>query len=154
MKAVIQRVTRAQVDVDGRTTGTIATGLLVLLGAERGDTTADAKYLAQKICSLRIFADQAGKMNLDLAQVNGSVLAVSQFTLLGDCRKGRRPSFGRAEQPEHARRLYEDFVEAVRAQGCPCETGVFQANMQVSLTNDGPVTFILESRRDAAKPSR
>ena len=147
MRAVVQRVTEASVDVDGKTVGRIGCGLMILLGAERGDDLADAQYLAKKICQLRIFADENDKMNLDVGQVGGSVLAVSQFTLLGDCRKGRRPSFGAAERPEAARQLYFDFVAAIREQGLVCETGQFQAQMAVRLVNDGPVTFILESKK-------
>ena len=148
MRAVVQRVQQARVDVDGKTVGSIEHGLLILIGAQRGDERSDAEYLAQKVCQLRIFSDEDDKMNLDVEQVGGAVLAVSQFTLLGDCRKGRRPSFVAAEQPDRARVLYEDFVAAVRARGLTCETGVFRASMQVHLLNDGPVTLILESRKD------
>lgn len=147
MKAVIQRVSEAHVDVGGETVGAIGLGLLVLIGAEQGDTKADADYLAQKIGGLRIFTDADGKMNLDVGQVNGEILAISQFTLLGDCRKGRRPSFVAAERPEAAKVLYEDFIAAIRNRGLTCKTGIFQANMQVHLLNDGPVTLILESKK-------
>lgn len=146
MKVVIQRVSQAKVQVDGVVTGEIGAGLLVLLGAARGDTPADADFLAEKIVNLRIFPDDAGKMNRSLLDTGGSLLVVSQFTLYGDCRKGRRPSFDQAAPSEEARALYEYFVSAVR-RVCPrVETGVFQAHMEVSLVNDGPVTLIVESR--------
>lgn len=145
MRAVVQRVTYAKVEVEGAVTGEIAGGVLVLLGVGRGDTEEDADYLAAKVTQLRIFADDAGKMNRSLLDTGGSLLAVSQFTLYGDTRKGRRPSFDYAAAPESARTLYERFCEAVRTAGVPVATGVFQADMQVSLTNDGPVTFIVES---------
>jgi D-aminoacyl-tRNA deacylase len=125
--------------------GEIGAGLLVLLGVAKGDTAADAEFLAAKIAGLRIFSDDAGKMNLSLLDTGGALLAVSQFTLYGDCRKGRRPSFDHAAPPEEARALYEYFVEAVRRTGVRVETGVFQADMAVSLVNDGPVTLIVES---------
>jgi D-tyrosyl-tRNA(Tyr) deacylase len=145
MKSVIQRVSRAKVEVDGVVAGEIGAGLLVLLGAARGDTPADADFLAEKILNLRIFPDDAGKMNRSLLDTGGSLLVVSQFTLYGDCRKGRRPSFDQAAPPEEARTLYEYFLSAVRRL-CPrVETGVFQAHMEVSLKNDGPVTLIVES---------
>jgi D-tyrosyl-tRNA(Tyr) deacylase len=146
MKSVIQRVSRAKVEVDGVVSGEIGAGFLVLLGTARGDTPADADFLAEKIVNLRIFRDDAGKMNRSLLDVGGSLLVVSQFTLYGDCRKGRRPSFDQAAPSEEARALYEYFVSAVR-RVCPrVETGVFQAHMEVSLVNDGPVTLIVESR--------
>jgi D-tyrosyl-tRNA(Tyr) deacylase len=145
MRAVIQRVAHAKVEVEGVVTGEIGPGLLVLLGAARGDTAADADYLAEKIVQLRIFSDDAGKMNRSLADTGGALLVVSQFTLYGDTRKGRRPSFDHAAPPEEARALYEHFVASVRRL-CPrVETGMFQAHMAVSLTNDGPVTLIVES---------
>jgi D-tyrosyl-tRNA(Tyr) deacylase len=145
MRALIQRVTRAQVEVDGAVAGEIGAGLLVLLGAGRSDSTADADYLAEKIVQLRIFADAEGKMNRSLIESGGALLVVSQFTLYGDCRKGRRPSFDQAAPPEQARGLYEYFVAAARRL-CPrVETGVFQAHMLVSLENDGPVTLLVES---------
>jgi D-tyrosyl-tRNA(Tyr) deacylase len=145
MRALIQRVTRAKVEVDGAITGEIAAGLLVLLGASRLDSPADADYLAEKIVQLRIFADDAGKMNRSLLDIGGALLVVSQFTLYGDSRKGRRPSFDQAAPPDQARALYQHFVAAARRL-CPrVETGVFQAHMAVSLVNDGPVTLILES---------
>jgi D-aminoacyl-tRNA deacylase len=145
MRAVVQRVTSAKVDVDGATVGEIDAGLLVLLGVAKPDTAADADYLAEKISGLRIFSDGAGKMNLSLIETGGAMLVVSQFTLYGDCRKGRRPSFDSAAPPEHARGLYEHFVEAVRRLGVKVETGMFQAHMAVSLANDGPVTLIVEN---------
>ncbi len=145
MRAVVQRVTYAKVEVDGVAVGAIGPGLLVLLGVAKGDVEADADYLAMKISQLRIFSDEAGKMNRSVIEVGGSMLAVSQFTLYGDCRKGRRPGFDAAAPPEEARALYEHFVGAVRATGLRVETGVFQADMAVSLLNDGPVTLIVES---------
>jgi len=145
MRALVQRVTRASVQVDGAIVGEIAAGLLVLLGASRNDSPADAVYLAGKVVQLRIFSDDAGKMNRSLGDVEGSLLVVSQFTLYGDCRKGRRPSFDHAAPPGQARALYEHFVAAARRL-CPrVETGIFQAHMAVSLVNDGPVTLIVES---------
>jgi D-aminoacyl-tRNA deacylase len=145
--AVIQRVTGAGVTVDGITVGRIGRGMLVLLGVEKVDKERDAEWLAEKITNLRIFEDQAGKMNLSIVETGGEILAVSQFTLAGNCTKGRRPSFDSAAPPEVANRLYEYFVERLRGLGPKVETGVFQAMMQVSLVNDGPVTFILESPR-------
>src|SRR5438105_10168110 len=149
MRAVVQRVSRASVSVEGKITGEIGRGFLVLLGVAKSDTAADADYLAEKISGLRIFhaEDSDGKMNLALADVNGTVLAVSQFTLHGDARRGRRPSFDSAAAPDQARKLYEYFVERVRALGLRCETGVFQAMMQVELVNDGPVTILLDSEK-------
>ena len=144
MKAVIQRVISASVVVDGRTTGEIGHGILVLLGVEKGDAEAHADWLAEKIAGLRIFSDQAGKMNRSIQDSGGSLLVVSQFTLAGNCTKGKRPSFDTAAPPEEGKRLYEYFVQAARRAGLPVETGIFQADMQVSLINDGPVTFILE----------
>ncbi len=145
MRAVIQRVTYAKVEVEDVVVGKIESGLLVLLGVAKGDTQADADYLAAKIAQLRIFSDDAGKMNRSVLEAGGAMLAVSQFTLYGDCRKGRRPGFDAAAPPDEARRLYEHFVEASRATGLRVETGIFQADMQVSLLNDGPVTLIVES---------
>jgi D-aminoacyl-tRNA deacylase len=147
MKAVLQRVTRASVTVDGQVVGQIARGLLVLLGVEQGDTETDAQQLADRAVQLRIFDDAEGKMNLALAEVSGAMLVVSQFTLLGDCRKGRRPSFIQAAAPELAERLYETFVASVGVQGIPVATGKFRAMMQVELVNDGPVTILLDSRK-------
>lgn len=145
MRAVIQRVKEASVTVEGKVVGEIGPGLLVLLGVGQGDTSEDARYLAGKIAKLRIFADQEGKMNLDVQDVGGKILAVSQFTLYGDARKGRRPSFSSAATPQMAEELYLQFVEALREQGLEVETGVFQAHMEVKLVNDGPVTLIVSS---------
>jgi D-tyrosyl-tRNA(Tyr) deacylase len=147
MRAVIQRVTRAQVTVDGEVIGKIANGLLVLLGIAKTDTPTDAAYLAGKIARLRVFDDEKGKMNLGMADVKGSMMVVSQFTLYGDVRRGKRPSFDDAAPPQQARDLYEHFVERVRAAGLICETGRFQAMMQVELVNDGPVTILLDSAK-------
>jgi len=147
MKAVLQRVSRASVMVDGQIVGQIGRGLLVLLGVEQDDALADAQQLADKTVQLRIFDDAAGKMNLALADVSGAMLVVSQFTLLGDCRKGRRPSFIQAAPPELAEQLYEAFVAAVGAGGITVATGKFRAMMHVELVNDGPVTLLLDSRR-------
>jgi D-aminoacyl-tRNA deacylase len=147
MRAVVQRVSRASVTVDGQIVGNIERGLLVLLGVTHADTEAAADYLAEKIVGLRIFEDDAGKMNFSVADVGGAVLAVSQFTLYGDARKGKRPSFDDAARPEQARKLYEYFVERVRALGLRCETGRFQEMMQVELVNDGPVTILLDSEK-------
>lgn len=145
MREVIQRVSRAQVAVGEETTGKIERGLLVLLGVSGMDTEADADYLAEKIASLRIFEDEGGKMNLAVGEVGGRVLVVSQFTLYGDVRRGKRPSFDAAARPEQARTLYEYFVGRIRAAGLDCETGRFQETMQVELVNDGPVTILLDS---------
>jgi D-tyrosyl-tRNA(Tyr) deacylase len=146
MKAVIQRVTESSVTVDGRTVGRIGSGLMVLLGVADGDTRQEADYLADKIANLRIFEDQDGKMNRSLLEVGGEMLVVSQFTLLGDCRKGRRPSFVKAAAPETADALYEYFVDISGQKGIRVQTGEFGAMMAVSLVNDGPVTLILESK--------
>jgi len=147
MKAVLQRVSQASVTVDGAIVGQIGRGLLVLLGVQQGDSDADAHALADKTIALRIFDDADGKMNLSVQDVKGSVLIVSQFTLLGDCRKGRRPSFIEAAPPELAERLYETFVAAIGVKGIPVATGKFRAQMDVALVNDGPVTLILDSRQ-------
>ena len=147
MRAVIQRVSRAQVSVHEEIVGKIGRGILVLLGVGKTDTEADADYLAAKIAGVRIFEDEHGKMNLSLADQGGEVLAVSQFTLHGDARKGRRPSFDEAAPPELAKQLYEYFVRKIRETGIPCETGRFQAMMQVELVNEGPVTILLDSKR-------
>ncbi|MGA2990547.1 MAG: D-aminoacyl-tRNA deacylase [Candidatus Korobacteraceae bacterium] len=147
MRAVVQRVSRARVVVANQTVGEIGSGLLVLLGVAADDSEADAEYLAEKVCTLRIFEDPEGKMNLDVVQAGGAILAVSQFTLYGDVRRGRRPSFDAAARPERARELYESFVERVRQRGLRCETGRFQAEMQVELVNQGPVTILLDSRK-------
>lgn len=147
MRAVVQRVTRSNVSVDGEIKGSIEKGLTVLLGVEEGDTSADVTYMAEKIVQLRIFEDAEGKMNLSLKDVGGQMLAISQFTLLGDCRRGRRPSFSTAARPEEANALYESFVKQVRDQDVICETGVFQADMKVDILNDGPVTLMLDSKK-------
>lgn len=148
MRAVVQRVSRARVTVDSQVTGEIGPGLLVLLAVGQGDSQAAADYLADKIAGLRIFEDERGKMNRSVVDVGGAVLAVSQFTLYGDVRRGRRPSFDAAASPEQARQLYEYFVERLRATGLPCETGKFQEMMNVELVNDGPVTILLDSAKD------
>jgi D-tyrosyl-tRNA(Tyr) deacylase len=145
MKLVIQRVREARVIVDSGPTGAILTGLLVLIGIARSDTQRDAEYLVEKLLSLRIFPDQDGKMNRDVREAAGSLLLVSQFTLYGDCRRGRRPSFDQAAPPEQAAQLYNHFVELARRGPVPVETGVFQATMQVHLVNDGPVTILMDS---------
>jgi D-tyrosyl-tRNA(Tyr) deacylase len=147
MRAVIQRVSQASVTVDGEVVGAIERGLLVLLGVAQGDTEHDARTLATKIVELRIFEDDAGKMNRSLAEGEGSLLVVSQFTLLGDCRKGRRPSFITAAAPELAEQLYQTFVAAAAVQGIRVATGRFRAQMDVALVNDGPVTLLLDSRK-------
>jgi D-tyrosyl-tRNA(Tyr) deacylase len=146
MRAVIQRVRSAQVEVEQQIVGQIETGLLVLLGVQVGDSERDLAYLVDKTSGLRIFPDSEGKMNLSVQDVGGSLLVVSQFTLLGDCRKGKRPSFAQAAPPEIAKTMYEAFIEQARQRTLRVETGVFQADMQVSLCNDGPVTVILDSR--------
>jgi D-tyrosyl-tRNA(Tyr) deacylase len=146
MRAVIQRVSSASVRIEGETVGSIGPGLLVLLGVTREDTEKEAEYLLDRITGLRIFADDEGKMNRSLLDTGGSLLVVSQFTLCGDTRKGRRPSFDPAAPPDVARRLYEHFAARARAMGVPVETGVFQAMMTVTLANEGPVTFLVESK--------
>ncbi|WP_289050468.1 D-aminoacyl-tRNA deacylase [uncultured Acidaminococcus sp.] len=147
MRAVVQRVTEASVTVEGKTVGSIGSGLMVLLGVEQGDTEKDGAYLAEKLAGLRIFEDEAEKMNLSVQQVGGSILLVSQFTLLGDVRHGKRPSFTQAAPPREADALYEDLADRLRQKGIPVETGQFQAHMEVSLVNDGPVTILLDSRK-------
>ena len=147
MRAVVQRVLRARVTVQTRTTGQIERGMVVLLGVASGDSEAAAEYLAEKIAGLRIFDDDEGKMNRNVSEAAGAVLAVSQFTLYGDTRRGKRPSFDAAARPERARTLYEHFVQRVRALGLRCETGQFQATMQLELVNDGPVTILLDSEK-------
>ena len=147
MRAVIQRVTSARVNIDGQEYSRIGIGLLVLIGVEKEDTPEDAQLLARRITELRIFEDDAGKMNRSIIEAAGQILAVSQFTLLGDCRKGRRPSFDGAAPPDIARTLYQKFVDEIDALGIPVSTGVFQAMMDVELINQGPVTFILDSRK-------
>ena len=146
MKAVLQRVKRASVTVDGQIVGQIGPGILVLLGVEQGDGEQDARHMADKTADLRIFDDAQGKMNLSLTDVRGSLLVVSQFTLLGDCRKGRRPSFIAAAPPALAEKLYETFIAAAGIRGIAVATGKFRAMMDVELVNDGPVTLILDSR--------
>jgi D-tyrosyl-tRNA(Tyr) deacylase len=147
LRAVVQRVTQARVTVDARVAGEISNGLVVLLGVGREDTAESAAYLAEKIANLRIFADEAGKMNRSLVETRGSALVLSQFTLYGDARGGRRPSYTRAAPPEQANPLYEEFVRALSAHGICVETGVFQAHMEVELVNDGPVTLLLDSEK-------
>jgi len=147
MRAVVQRVSRARVTAGGEIAGEISLGLLVLLGVGAGDTRADADYLAEKTIGLRIFEDADGKMNLPVAEVGGALLVVSQFTLYGDARRGKRPSFDAAAPPGPARELYEYFVAKVRAAGLRCETGRFQETMQVELVNEGPVTILLDSAK-------
>jgi D-tyrosyl-tRNA(Tyr) deacylase len=147
MRAVVQRVSRAQVAVGGEVVGEIGRGLLVLLGVTHTDNEADADYLAGKIAGLRVFEDEDGKMNLDVVAVAGGILVVSQFTLYGDVRRGKRPSFDAAAAPERARQLYEYFVDRIRDAGLPCQTGRFQEMMEVELVNDGPVTILLDSSK-------
>lgn len=149
MRAVIQRVTQAAVEVDGQVVGRIGAGLLVLLGVAKGDEESDGRWMVEKLATLRIFGDAQGKMNLAIAEVGGALLVVSQFTLLGDTGKGRRPGFDLAAPPEVAQSRYAQVVAGLKARGLPVETGVFGARMQVSLVNDGPLTFILDSRGGA-----
>ena len=148
MRAVVQRVSSSKVTVDGEVTGEINKGLLVLLGVTHEDTSKDVDYIIDKVLNLRIFEDENEKMNLSLKDVGGELLVVSQFTLYGDCRKGRRPSFSSAARPEVATKLYEEFIEKARKEGIVTNTGQFGAHMMVDLTNDGPVTILLESNRD------
>lgn len=145
MRAVVQRVTEASVTVEGKTVGAIGPGLLVLLGVSQEDTEKDGAYLAEKLAGLRIFEDEEEKMNRSVAQVGGSILLVSQFTLYGDVRHGKRPSFTQAAVPDVANRLYEQLADSLRAKGIPVATGQFQAHMEVALVNDGPVTILLDS---------
>jgi D-tyrosyl-tRNA(Tyr) deacylase len=147
MRAVVQRVSHARVTVQGKVTGEISRGLLVLLGVATTDAEADANYLVDKITGLRIFEDAGGKMNLAASEVGGALLVVSQFTLYGDVRRGKRPSFDAAAPPDQARRLYQYFVERIRAAGLSCQTGCFQEMMQVELVNEGPVTILLDSAK-------
>jgi D-tyrosyl-tRNA(Tyr) deacylase len=147
MKAVIQRVKSAQVYVDGRLSGKIGNGLLVFVGVGKGDDENDVSYLVSKLPDLRIFEDTSGKFNLSLKELDGELLIVSQFTLYGDCKKGRRPSFTEAEEPTTAKSLYERLINRLREQGIPVQTGEFQAKMEVHLVNDGPVTLLLDSRK-------
>jgi len=147
MKAVIQRVKSAQVYADGRLSGKIGSGLLVFVGVGKGDNETDISYMVSKLPDLRIFEDTSGKFNLSLKEMNGEILIVSQFTLYGDCRKGRRPSFTDAEEPAAAKNLYERLITKLREQGIPVQTGEFQAKMEVHLVNDGPVTLLLDSKK-------
>ena len=147
MRAVVQRVSQASVTIEEKPVGSIGAGLLVLLGVARDDQEADLIYLADKIINLRIFADEEGKMNRSLLDIGGAMLVVSQFTLYGDARKGRRPAYIEAAEPEKANAFYEAFIAQVRKQGIKVETGVFQAMMEVSLINDGPVTILLDSKK-------
>ena len=147
MRAVIQRVKSAQVYVDGRLSGKIGSGLLVFVGVGKGDNETDISYMVSKLPDLRIFEDTSGKFNLSLKEMNGEILIVSQFTLYGDCRKGRRPSFTDAEEPAAAKNLYERLITKLREQGIPVQTGEFQAKMEVHLVNDGPVTLLLDSKK-------
>lgn len=152
MRAVVQRIKSASVSIDQQIISSVGPGLLVFLGIARGDGPEDVSYLSDKIANLRVFEDKDGKMNRSVADISGEILIVSQFTLYGDCRKGRRPSFAAAAGPETAERLYDAFTEKMRAQGIPVRTGVFRAMMAVSLVNDGPVTLIIESNADCGKP--
>ena len=148
MRVVVQRVSRASVTVDGEVVGQIDAGLLVLLGVAEGDTQQDVNWMANKVLGLRVFPDDEGKMNLDVGEVSGAILAVSQFTLLGDCRKGRRPSFVKAAPPAEAESLYGSFVAELRGQGMTVQVGRFQQHMDVELVNDGPVTLLIDSRQE------
>ncbi|MHB1044340.1 MAG: D-aminoacyl-tRNA deacylase [Eubacteriales bacterium] len=148
MRAVVQRVTRGSVSVAGKAAAEIGRGLVVLVGVGHGDTAADARHLAEKVAGLRIFEDEKGKLNLSVQDVHGSVLAVSQFTLYGDCRKGKRPGFSDAVSPEEARGFYEVFVAELTKIGLPVATGCFREHMLVEILNDGPVTLLLDSKKD------
>ena len=147
MRAVVQRVSQASVSVDGAVKGAIQAGLLVYLGVERGDTSEDVPYMVEKITNLRIFEDAEGKMNRSMIDEGGELLCISQFTLLGDCRRGRRPSFTDAQEPMAADALYQQFIKLCREKGIKTETGVFQAHMEVASVNDGPVTMLIDSRK-------
>jgi len=148
MRIVLQRVSRAHVDVAGATVGSIDAGLVILLGVTHQDTREDADYLTSKVIQLRIFPDDAGRMNRSLMDVGGALLVISQFTLYGDCKKGRRPGFDQAASPDHARELYEYFVQVLKSSNITVATGIFQAEMEVHLVNHGPVTFVLDSKAD------
>jgi D-aminoacyl-tRNA deacylase len=147
MRAVVQRVSSAQVTVNGEVTGRIQRGLLVYLGVEKTDTPGDVPYMVEKITNLRIFEDEAGKMNRSMVDETGDLLCISQFTLLGDCRRGRRPSFTDAKEPDQADALYRQFIQLCREKGITTETGVFQAHMEVASVNDGPVTMLIDSQK-------
>jgi D-tyrosyl-tRNA(Tyr) deacylase len=147
MRCVVQRVTAASVVVEGRVVGTIGRGLVALIGVANGDTTADIDYVASKITGLRVFGDDQGRMNRSVLDAGGAVLAISQFTLLGDARRGRRPAFGDAAPPAIAQPIYDAVLQALRTSGVPVATGIFQADMALTLTNDGPVTIMIDSRR-------
>ena len=148
LRAVYQRVKEAKVTVDGQVTGSIGKGALIFLGIAEDDTEKDLDYIVDKCINLRLFEDKNGRFNLSLKDVSGEVLLVSQFTLLGDCRRGRRPSFSQAMAPEDARKMYQRAIEKVRSRGIRCESGVFQAHMEVSLVNDGPVTVLIDSKKE------
>jgi len=154
MRIVLQRVKSARVDVAGETVGSIGVGLVILLGVTQADNREDADYLADKVIQLRIFPDEARRMNRTLPEAGGSLLVVSQFTLYGDCRKGRRPSFDHAAPPEQARALYDFFIRRLKSSNIAVETGVFQAEMEIHLINDGPVTLILDSKKSLTEHSR
>ena len=147
MRAVVQRVSKASVTVDGKVTGSIENGLLVFLGVGKEDSQEDIAFVAKKIINLRIFEDAAGKMNLSVKDINGEILLISQFTLFGDCRKGRRPDFTQAGPPQLAKKLYEKTIEAINEKGIPVQTGIFAAHMDIDSINDGPVTLILDSKK-------
>ncbi len=147
MRAVVQRVKTARVAVEGAVRGEISRGLLAYIGVEKGDADSDTGFIASKITGLRVFEDRDGRMNLDVREAGGEILCISQFTLLGDCRKGRRPSFDRAEPPETAKKTYERLVESLKGTGLRVETGEFQARMEVESVNDGPITLLLDSRK-------
>ena len=153
MRLVVQRVREARVVVNESTTGSIRTGFVVLIGISKSDSTADADYLIEKLIGLRVFPDEQGKMNRDVREAGGALLLISQFTLYGDCRRGRRPSFDEAAPPDRAQQLYSYFVERAKQGPVPVETGIFQASMQVYLVNDGPVTILIDSAGRTAAPN-